>query len=113
AAQPVETAFLLTPGRSRSEDGPARLELSSTADAIRFELALPPGAEAGDFAVTISAADGGQIWSRIAGTSERTIVATVPANLFVTGDYRLAIRRLTSGEQAPNLAVYSFHFTRK
>jgi hypothetical protein len=110
---PVEVAFLLTPGRARSGDGTAELELSLQAETVRFELLLPPGAGPGDYVITIHSASGRQVWSRSATVSGRSLIVPVPAKLFSGGDYQIAARRLTAGEQAPDLATYSFRLIRK
>jgi len=111
---PTELRFLLTPGLARSEGGPPRLELSAQADLIRFELVTPPGAPSGDYVVTIQAAAGGaQVWSQSAALSGRTLAVTAPAKLFAAGEYGVAVRRLTAGEQSPDLATYSFRLARK
>jgi hypothetical protein len=109
----TETSFLLTPGMARSADGPARPELTAQADIVRFELVLPPGAAAGDYGIGIRAAAGAEVWSRSATLSGRSLVATAPAKLFASGDYEAVGRRLTAGEQAPDLATYSFRLLRK
>jgi anti-sigma factor RsiW len=113
----IEVAFLLTPGLSRSGDGPARLEVSPEVSTLRFELVPPPGAASetkrGDFAIVIRSASGGQVWSHGASLSGRTWIAQAPAKLFTTGAYEIALRQLTSGEQAPDLATYPFRLIRK
>ena len=113
----VEVAFLLTPGLSRNGDGPARLELSPDVATLRFELVPPPGTASetkpGDFAIVIRSSSGGQVWSHGAPLSGRTWIAQAPAKLFTTGAYEIAVRPLTSGEQAPDLATYSFRLIRK
>jgi anti-sigma factor RsiW len=110
---PVEAAFLLTPGLARGGDGPTRLELSDQAEAIRFELVLPPGSTSGDLVITISAATGGQVWSRTAASSGRVVIVQTPTKLLAGGDYEITARRLTAGEQSPDLAAYSFRLIRK
>ncbi|HEV8145679.1 MAG TPA: hypothetical protein VGP79_04835 [Bryobacteraceae bacterium] len=113
----VEVAFLLTPGLSRSGNGPARLEISPEVATVRFELVPPPGAASetkpGDFAIVIRSATGGQVWSHSAPLSGRPWIAQAPAKLFASGAYEIAVRQLTSGEQAPDLATYSFRLIRK
>jgi anti-sigma factor RsiW len=113
APAPIETAFLLTPGLSRSADGPPRLELSTQAGIVRFELVAPPGASGGDYVIVIRTASGGQVWSQTAPLSGRTWTLQAAAKLFSTGSYEIAARRLTSGEQAPDLTTYSFRMIRK
>ena len=113
APTPVEAAFLLTPGMARSGDGPARLQLSAQADTIRFELVPPPGAASGDYVVTIRTPGGPGLWSRSTTLTGRVLIAQAPAKLFSGGAYEIALRRLTAGEQAPDLVTYSFRLLRK
>src|SRR5262249_42860812 len=113
ARTPVETSFLLTPGSTRSAASATRLEIPAQADSLRFELVLPPGAASGDYAITLRAANGSQIWSRSATVAGRTANASIPASLMAAGSYEIGIRRLTAGEQLPELAIYSFHLVRK
>jgi hypothetical protein len=113
APAPVEAAFLLTPGLARSGEGPARLQLSAQADTIRFELVAPPGAASADYVITIRAAGGPELWSRSASLPGRVLIVVAPAKLFSGGAYEIAVRRLTAGEQAPDLVTYSFRVERK
>jgi hypothetical protein len=112
-AEPLSVSFLLAPGMSRSEGGPPRLELSAAAEVIRFELILPPDTRPGDYVVTISNVNGGQVWSHSVAASGRSIVQIAPAGLFPSGDYEVGVRRMTAGEQLPDLANYSFRLLRK
>jgi hypothetical protein len=63
--------------------------------------------------VTISKLNGGQVWSHSAAASGRSITQTAPAGLFPSGDYEVGLRRMTAGEQLPDLANYTFRLTRK
>jgi hypothetical protein len=112
APQPVEASILLTPGRSRS-DGSLRWEVSPQAEMIRFELVLPPDAPSGEYVITISTTGGGLVWSRGAMRSGHSLIQLAPAKLFRAGDYEIALRRLSAGEQAPDFATYSFRLIRK
>jgi hypothetical protein len=110
--QPLEAAFLLTPGRTRAAGGIALLELIPQADALRLELVPPPGLErSGDCIVSIRS-DDAEIWSQRASLSASSWVVHLPAKFFTRGDYEVGVRRLTTGEPAPNLATYSFRLLR-
>jgi len=109
---PVESAFLLTPGVSRSDGAPV-LELPSQVEALRLELVAPPGAVAGDYVITIHSPGGGDLWSRSSTLSGRSWVVQAPAKLFAGATYEISVRRLTAGEQLPDLATYSLRLDRK
>ena len=113
AVPSLEATFLLTPGLARSGEGPSRLELSPQAGTVRFELVPPPGAEAGDYVVTIYAANRAEVWSSSAAFAGRMWIVQVPAALFAEGTFEIRVRRLTRGEQAPYLATYSFRLARR
>jgi hypothetical protein len=110
-ATPLEMAFLLTPGLTRGNGAETRLQVSAAADTLRLELVAPPGATAGDYVVTISHA-GAQVWSGSTPLSGRVLIAKAPARMFSAGAYEISIRRLTAGEQAPELASYIFQIIR-
>lgn len=109
AVEPVEVAFLLTPGQSRGADGPPTLELSAQAAALRFELVPPAGSAGGDLVAVARTSEGNQIWSQSVMLAGRTWIVRIPASVFASGTYELALRRLTAGEQSPELAVYRFN----
>jgi hypothetical protein len=110
-ATPLEMAFLLTPGLTRGNGAETRLQVSAAADTLRLELVAPPGSTTGDYVVTISHG-GAQVWSGSAQLSGRMLIAKAPAKLFSGGAYETSIRRLTAGEQAPELATYNFQIIR-
>jgi hypothetical protein len=110
---PVEAAFLLIPGRARSAGDAQRLEIAADTDNVRFELLLPPGAPPADYAVVLSAPNGDQVWSQSAKVTGRAAIAVISGRLLPAGVYEIAIRRLTAGEQLPDLATYSFRVTRR
>jgi hypothetical protein len=108
---PIESAFIVIPGRSRSPADSQRLELSPHTTGIRLELVLPPGATAGEYVVTISKTN--QVYSTSVTATAKTVVVSAPAELFTTGDYTATLRRFAAGEQPPDLATYSFRLIRK
>jgi hypothetical protein len=109
----LEVSFLLTPGATRSGEGPARLEVLHQADTARFELVLPPETAAGDYAISLRWSRGAEIWSRSEAVTGRTVAIAVPAGALTGGSYEIGIRRLTAGEQLPDLATYSFRLIRR
>ena len=111
-AAPVEAAFLLTPGLSRGGEGVATLELRPEADVLRLDLLLPPGIRPGDYAVEIRANDR-LVSSQSAQTLGRTLSTHAAAKLFSAGNYEVSVRRLSAGEQPPELAAYAFRLIRR
>jgi hypothetical protein len=112
-AQIVEVAFLLTPGRSRGDSTPVRLELAASATQVRLELAPPPGADPGDYVVAIHSASGAEIFSHVGAQSGTVWSVAAPAALFPPGSYEVTVRRVSSGEQQADLASYPFRLTRR
>jgi hypothetical protein len=110
-ANPVEAAFLLTPGVSRSNGGPARLELRREADIVNFELLAPPGTPQGDYVVEIRANDA-VVSSLATRFMSPSFLVRVAAKLLTPGDYEVAVRRVSAGEQASDFATYSFALVR-
>src|SRR5207245_466980 len=110
---PVESAFLLIPGRSRAAAAIARLDVPPQAEILRLELMAPPGIEPpGDCIVTIRT-NNADLLSEKTSASGRSWIVRAPARLFSAGDYEIAVRRVTAGEPAPDLAQYSFRLIRK
>ena len=108
----TEVAFLLTPGLSRSQGGVPRLQLSPEDGAVRFQLVAPPGAATGDHVITMRVASGAELWSQSAPLASSLWTVTIPAKILPSGPCEIAVRRLTSGEQAADLAKYSFRVVR-
>jgi hypothetical protein len=113
AAELPAVSFLLTPGLSRSSGGPARLRVPVEASAVLFHLVRPPGATPGDYVITVLAVGGIEVWSQAAAFAGPNISVQMPSKFLPPGDYDLTLRRQTSGEQAPELARYSFRLVAK
>src|SRR5262249_12861651 len=110
---PIEAAFLLTMGRSRANEESTVLQAPVTADLLRSELVLPPDTASGDFVVTARGTGSTVVWSRSEHVSGTTLSTTAPAASFPTGSYVISLRRMTAGEQLPDLATYPFRIVRK
>ena len=113
ATAPLVASLLLTPGLSRSTGGPGTLKVSAQADFVRLELVPPPGAASGNYVAAIRDASEAELWSQSVTLSEQAWILKIPAKLLPAGAYQVAVRRLTAGEQAPDLATYSFRLIRK
>jgi hypothetical protein len=110
---PIEARFLLTMGRSRGSDEPTILQAPAKADVLRFELVLPPDTASVDFVVTARVVGGAVVWSRSEKLSGATASVSAPAASFPSGSYVISLRRMTAGEQLPDLASYPFRIVRK
>jgi hypothetical protein len=113
APVPIEARFLLTPGQSRGADAPGELELPGKLDSVALELVAPPGFAPGDYVLVIRGGSGNQVWSQSATLAGSPWTIHVPASVFSTGSYEVALRRLAAGEQPPVLATYYFRVTRR
>ena len=111
AANPVEAAFFLTPGISRGDGGTSRLAVRPEADVLRLDLLAPPGTAAAEYLVEFRSNEV-VVWSQSLPLSGRTWTARPAARLFAPGDYEVSVRRVTAGEQGPELANYSFRLVR-
>jgi len=108
---PVEAAFLLLPGQSRSGGETAPFSTPKEASALRLELVLPPGAAPGNYAVAILT-KGTLVWSGSAAADGPSVKVALSAHLLQSGEYEVSLRRLAAGEQPPELARYWFRLER-
>ena len=111
APAPLEIAFVLTPGLTRSEEGAPRLLVPATAAAVRLQLVMPPGIGGEALTATVRDGAGRQLWSQLVTPGASPLTLTVPAAALTEGDCRIALRAVGVGEQT-DAAVYSFRIQR-
>lgn len=108
---PVEAAFLLTPGISRSGGETSKLRIAAFVESIRFQLISPPDGP-GECVIAIYGADHTQVWSGSSSALGKVYLVTLPAKLLASGSYEIRLKRLSAGEQEPDLASYVFVLVR-
>ncbi len=126
-SQPGKTlAITLGPGLTRDGGETNRINLSSDIDQVAIGLRISkPGYQI--YRTRLLADDKSQLWesgdltaveepatSTMAPASTRTqvVVSTIPANLIVPGDYRIALSGRASDGSFEELATYSFRVPR-
>jgi anti-sigma factor RsiW len=110
--QPSVASLVLFPGNIRAGSKRANLVVPPTAHLVRLQLGLEPGDEYQHYRVELHTQDGSAVWSRndLSARPARggpTIVVTLPAKVFNTGQYELAIKGINNGK-SDDIAFYTF-----
>ncbi|MCM3872572.1 MAG: hypothetical protein ND895_17960 [Pyrinomonadaceae bacterium] len=107
-------AFILSPS-SRGSEGPKKLILPSTAQAVRLQLNLNSGDDYRAYQIRLQTSSGKQIrsWNQLKASSARDVRAvfiTVPAELLSSGvQYELTLSGVAGPNRLDDLGYYYFN----
>jgi hypothetical protein len=119
SVSPSETllALNLMPGPSRSAGELPTVAVNSNTRLVQFSLALPDS-NFGKYAVTLSDANGGKIWTAnnldpSTSSQGAAVVVTVPGQVFSSGDYTFNVTGLSDSKPPESINSFSFRTVRQ
>jgi hypothetical protein len=109
-------ALTLLPGLTRSAADMPVLRLDAGTSTARFSLALPDDSFS-SFRVSLTGADGREIWSDARLSATRTadgnvVVSTIPADMLPPGDYTFTLFGIAGAASAESIGKYAFRVVR-
>jgi hypothetical protein len=110
---PLVASLLLLPGTSRGSEGHPQLSIAPATSTVQLRVVLESGDEYKTYGLQLRTVSGKVVRSQTgltahAGPVGRAVRLTLPASLFITGDYELTLNGINEQQRAEPLGYYYF-----